>query len=371
MSRLRRTVAAGALLGVLVPTTGCGISLQSTATMGGPDDTYRVTAVFRDAANLPEGGIVQVGQVEIGQVTAIRAEGFRARVDLEIDSSVDLPADTGASLELTSALGDPYVMLDPPQRNGDGGGRTLADTARIPLQRTSRGPDVEDTLAALGTLLNGSGIDQARTVIREVNTALHGREEKVKNILHQLNGVLGKLDRRGEQITTVINSLDRTAATLNRNTPTLKQALTDIEPGLQVLLKERSRFTGLLRNVHALSTNTRGLIDKTGTTLTQQLDELRPVLRNLSTLDEKLGPTLNSMTHFSHALGGIAPGDYLNLDGTIDVPGTVADLLNVDGMGRNGSNAGDRPTEDGRGPGGARGEPLPGGLDRLLGGGVR
>ncbi|MCR3718321.1 MULTISPECIES: MCE family protein [Prauserella salsuginis group] len=399
--RTPRTLVAVALSAALLPAAGCGISLQRTASFGGPADTYSVTAVFADAANLPEGGIVRIGQAEVGRVTAIRAERFRAHVDLEIDTSVRLPADTGARLELTSALGDQFVVLEPP-RSGDragggpgrprsggvpaadspAGGRTLADAARIPFERTSRGPDVEDTLAALGTLLNGSGLDQARTVVREVNTALGGREAKVRRIVERLDDVLGRLARRGDQITGVIDSMDTVAATLKKGTPTLEKGLTDIQPGLQTLLDERTRFTTLLRSVGSLGATTRTLIDKTGGALTQQLDELRPVLHELSTLDSKLGPTLQSLTRFSRALRSATPGDYLNLDGTVNVPTGVAELLDIDLYGENsGPPALDLGDAAGAGNGGGGSgttgagartrDPGPGGLHRLLGGGLR
>lgn len=398
-SRGARTLAVAALSAVLLSAAGCGISLQNTATLGGPGETYAVTAVFPDAANLPRGGIVRIGQTEIGRVTAIRAENFRAHVDLEIDTAVRLPANTGARLELTSALGNHVVVLEPPRKKDDSGPahspadkRSLADAARIPIERTSRGPDVEDTLAALGTLLNGSGIDQARTVVREVNTALGGREAKVRRIVGRLDDVLGRLAGRGDQITSVINSMDSIAATLRKGTPTLERGLTDIQPGLQTLLDERSRFTQLLRNVGSLGETTRSLIDKTGSALTRQLDQLRPVLRNLSTLDAKLGPTLTSLTRFSTALRSAAPGDYLNLDATVDVPNGVAELLDIDLYGENsgpppldrdgssgedgsaggdGSGDGDGSAGTADGAGSRTRDPRPGGLDRLLEGGVR
>lgn len=396
----RHTVVAVALSAALLPATGCGISLQRTATLGGPADTYPVTAVFSDAANLSEGGIVRIGQADVGRVTAIRAEAFRAHVDLAIDTSVRLPANTGARLELTSALGDQFVVLEPPRSGGDrgpsgapdpsttdtpadtrAGGRTLADAGRIPIERTSRGPDVEDTLAALGTLLNGSGLDQARTVVREVNSALGGREAKVRRIVERLDDVLGRLARRGDRITAVIDSMDTVAAALKKGTPTLEKGLTDIRPGLQTLLDERARFTELLRNVGSLGTTTRALVDKTGGALTRQLDRLRPVLRDLSTLDENLGPTLQSLTRFSRALRSATPGDYLNLDGTVNVPTGVAELLDIDLYGEDsgppaldlGDTAGSGDGEGGgaTGAGARTREPRPGGLDRLLGGGLR
>ncbi|MFD2395972.1 MCE family protein [Prauserella oleivorans] len=258
-----------------------------------------------------------------------------------------------ARLELTSALGDEYVVLEPPP--GARGGATLADAATIPLERTSRGPDVEHTLAALGTLLTGSGIDQVRTIVSEVNTALGGRTGEVKRLVHDLDSVLGSLDRRSGEIVGVIDSMHALSRRLAEGTPALEAALTDIRPALQVLLDERERFTTLLGNVGSLGTAAQGLLDKTGTALTEQLDQLRPVLRDLESLDGKLGPTLTALKDFADLVQRATPGDYLNLDGTIDVPLTVAELLD--------------PDLGAAAPATAR--PEPGGLGDLLGGGAR
>ncbi|MFC4003552.1 MCE family protein [Prauserella oleivorans] len=349
---MRRTLLA-AVAAVTTLTAGCGLSLQNTASLGDTGPTYRVTAVFSDVANLPLGGTVQVGQAVVGRVAGIRTEDFLAYVDLDITSDVDLPANTAARLELTSALGDEYVVLEPPP--GARGGATLADAATIPLERTSRGPDVEHTLAALGTLLTGSGIDQVRTIVSEVNTALGGRTGEVKRLVHDLDSVLGSLDRRSGEIVGVIDSMHALSRRLAEGTPALEAALTDIRPALQVLLDERERFTTLLGNVGSLGTAAQGLLDKTGTALTEQLDQLRPVLRDLESLDGKLGPTLTALKDFADLVQRATPGDYLNLDGTIDVPLTVAELLD--------------PDLGAAAPATAR--PEPGGLGDLLGGGAR
>lgn len=307
--------------------SGCGLSLQDAAHLGG-GDTYRVTAVFTDAPRLPLGGEVRVGQATVGRVADISAEDFRARVELELDSDARLPAGTRARLELTSALGEEYVLLEPPAR-GSGTG-TLEQEGHIPLERTSRGPDVESTLAAVGTLLNGSGIDQARTIVTEANAMLSGRADTISELLSRLDSVLTTLDDHSAQLVEVIDSMHAVSGELAEGTPVLEAALTDIQPALEVLLAERERFSTLLRAVSSLSTNARGLIEQTGTALTDQLHQLRPLLRELSALDDGLGRTLTDAREFIRLLRQATPGDYLMLDGTINVPLTVAEILDPD-----------------------------------------
>lgn len=357
MRRASRAVVA--LLAAASTTTGCGFSLQNAAGLGGGgDDTYRVTAVFAEAPRLPLGGTVRVGQATVGRVAAISTENFRARVELELDSRVRLPAGTLAKLELTSALGEEFVLLRPPPRPS--GQATLEQQPVIPLERTSRGPDVESTLAAVGTLLNGSGIDQARTIVDEANAMLSGRAGTINELLARLDHILTTLDDHSAQIVEVIDSMHAVAGQLAASTPTLEAALTDIRPALDTLLAERERFSRLLRSVSSLGGNTAGLIEETGTALTEQLHQLRPLLKELGALDDGLGKTLTDAREFIRLLRQATPGDYLMLDGTINVPLTVAEILDPD-LGEVPSPTGGQPLE----------QPRQGDAGLLLEGGTR
>ncbi|PXY30034.1 mammalian cell entry protein [Prauserella coralliicola] len=316
------------LLATAALASGCGLSLQNAAGISGAEGpVYRVTAEFTDAAGLPVGGTVQIGQATVGRVAEIRTEDYRAIVELDIQSDVELPANTRARLELTSALGEEFVVLEPPPRRD---GPTLAQRPAIPLERTSRGPDVESTLAVVGTLLNGSGIDQVRTIVSEANTALGGRAGKVRGLLAELDTVLGSLDARSGELVSAIDSMHALSGQLAANRPTLERALTEIEPALRALLAERERFTALLGNVNSLGTAAQGLLDETGSAFTGQLARLRPVLDNLASLQGRLGPTLTSLQNFTVLLQDATPGDYLMLDGTLEVPLTIAEILNPD-----------------------------------------
>src|SRR5699024_1612896 len=111
--------------------------------------------------------------------------------------------------------------------------------------------------------------------------------------------VLTSLDQRSGEIVEIIDSMHGLSRQLVESTPLIESALTDIEPALQVLLDERDQFSALLDNVDSLGTAAQGLLDKTGSALIQQLDQLRPVLHNLKSLDGKLGPTLTALNDFA------------------------------------------------------------------------
>ncbi len=146
-------------------TSGCGLSFQSLP-MGrtGPGSTYTVTAIFASADRVDLGAEVRAGQAIVGRVHSMSTDGRQAFVELSMTESVDLPANVGASVRLPSALGSPYIRIDIPDEASK---ELLADGDTI--TRTELGPDIESTFAMLGNVVNGSGLDQLRTITTELD----------------------------------------------------------------------------------------------------------------------------------------------------------------------------------------------------------
>ena len=71
-------------------------------------------AHFDEIGGLKPRSQVVVGGVKVGQVKAVTLdEDFRARVELDVDASLELPDDTSASILTAGVLGDQYIGLEP------------------------------------------------------------------------------------------------------------------------------------------------------------------------------------------------------------------------------------------------------------------
>ncbi len=72
-------------------------------------------AAFDDIGSLKVRAPVTVSGVKVGQVAAIALEPvmMQARVELDLDSSLELPVDTWARIRTSGVLGDQFVALDP------------------------------------------------------------------------------------------------------------------------------------------------------------------------------------------------------------------------------------------------------------------
>jgi phospholipid/cholesterol/gamma-HCH transport system substrate-binding protein len=74
----------------------------------------QLTATFDEIGGLKKRAQVVIGGVRVGQVKEIDlADDFRARVTLDVDGELALPADTSASILTSGVLGDQYIALEP------------------------------------------------------------------------------------------------------------------------------------------------------------------------------------------------------------------------------------------------------------------
>lgn len=99
---------AGVLALLLLALRVSGLSL------GGAQDTYRVYALFDNAAGVSPRAKVTMAGVTIGKVVDVQLDHdtFMGRVTLEIDGSVDfLPVDSTASILTAGLLGEKYIGI--------------------------------------------------------------------------------------------------------------------------------------------------------------------------------------------------------------------------------------------------------------------
>ena len=74
----------------------------------------KVSADFNETGDLAVRAPVVIGGVRIGEITAITLQpDYRARVEMNIDPTVKIPADTTASIVTAGMLGDRYIELSP------------------------------------------------------------------------------------------------------------------------------------------------------------------------------------------------------------------------------------------------------------------
>jgi phospholipid/cholesterol/gamma-HCH transport system substrate-binding protein len=330
--RPRRTAAAfvATLVATTVAASGCGFQgLYSAPLPGGADlgaHPYEVTIDFADVLDLVPQSAVKVNDIAVGKVTDIALDGWDAKVTIEVNGDVRLPANARAQIAQTSLLGEKYVDLEQPLGKPAPG--RLHDGSHIPASRTTSAPEAEQVLGALSLLLNEGGLTQIRIIANELNGALSGREPQIRDLLGQLNTFVGTLDAQKTKITQTLTDLDTLAETLNRQKRLLESSLSIYPDALHVLSAERGKLVTLLTSLSHLGTVATGVVDATQHNLVSSLQSLAPVLQKLQQSGSNLPNALRILGTFPFPVGTsrqFVRGDYANLAATLNL--NLADTL--------------------------------------------
>jgi phospholipid/cholesterol/gamma-HCH transport system substrate-binding protein len=280
-------------------------------------DSFIVRAEFANVANLVPDAEVKVDDVTVGRVSDVRLDGWHARLTLELDDGVRLPANATAKIGQKSLLGAEYVELDRPS---DARGE-LRPGDLIPLTRTDRYPETEELLAGLSLWLNGGGLQNLRAIYTEVDQALGGREQTTRDLLDKLRTFVTSIDGQKEAMLRTIDALDNLGKPLAAQRNQLADALDHLTPGVTLLNQQRTTLTAALTALAAFSTAATKVIDDTQDDLQADLDSLKPILANLVAAGDTLprsfdiaGTLLFPLSTFRNSFRGDFVNVYANID---------------------------------------------------------
>jgi phospholipid/cholesterol/gamma-HCH transport system substrate-binding protein len=307
---------AGRLLGLVLAAlaglgalTGCAVNaaeIPVPVSEGGP--TYRVTAVFADALNLPDGAHVRVGGDDVGRVRTITARDYTARVEMAVREDVRLPAGTTAELRQATPLGEVFVALTPPAA-GRAPGPALRDGDVIGPPDTASGATVEDLLAALSGVVNGGGLAQVQTIVHEVNAATDGRSAQYAHLLDQATRTMSTLNARTADFDRLLAATDRLSATLVARHDTVDAAFDDLSPGLRELADQTDRLTTALTAAGRVSTAADSVLHRTDPELRHLLRDIGPVLDGVVATGPTLGQSLRDVVYVGKVLEDTTKGE--------------------------------------------------------------
>lgn len=313
MNKRIALLAAGLAAAML---TACTPQLENLpAPAGVSGAVYHVKAEFNDVQNLTLGAKVKLQGVVIGEVTAITTKKFVATVDMRVSKKFPLATASNFQIRFTTPLGEDYISVSSPDKPGQ---RELADGATVPLAQTRVAPGIEDTFAALSTLLNGGGLSNIKTIVSTLEDALNGHTIQARDSIIQLDTVLSNMVAHQGDFNRVLDGLHALTLTINKSNAIVADALNTFPQTLQLLAVDTSKVALLLPKVAKLGQSVHALISQSQRAILADFDSLRPTLDSLKQTAGQLVPTMTSLIRFGDLFDRAAPGDYLNVDATIE-----------------------------------------------------
>ena len=315
----------------VVALAGCSFhgptSLPLPGGIGG-SGTYHVTILLDDASNLVTHETCRSNDVTIGSISAISVTpDLKAKVVCAIKDSVRLPANSTASLESASLLGERFLALGP--ATGQQAVGRLQPGAVIPDSGTHTDPDAEQVLGALAAVLNGGDLARISTISQELTEAMSGHQGDIRTLLTGLTSLTGQLSEHSSSITGALDALNRLSTTIAQQRTALGAALDTIPAGLKVLNDQRPELVATLQRVQALSRTAIPLIAAARHDATADLTLLQPTVNQLAVDGSHLATALRMLLNYpfpndaSVAVGGDYGGMYATVNLSVDTLTTL------------------------------------------------
>jgi phospholipid/cholesterol/gamma-HCH transport system substrate-binding protein len=133
MKALFRENIGEAIVGLLVVILAVWFVIFAWNRTGGGEKagSIRISAIFPNAAGVESGTDVRIAGLKVGSVTGLSLDpqSYQVKVDIALDPTANLPADSSASITSEGLLGATFIAMNPggsptKLKNGD----TITDT---------------------------------------------------------------------------------------------------------------------------------------------------------------------------------------------------------------------------------------------------
>jgi phospholipid/cholesterol/gamma-HCH transport system substrate-binding protein len=221
----------------------------------------------RAGLQLPKYGDVRAHGVIVGQIRSVRQDDGEAviKLGLQPDQARNIPENVSVEIRPTTLFGQKYVSLVDPT---DPSSKALHDGSVIPASRVTTNVELQQILANLFPLLRSIRPGDLNSTLYALATALQGRGEKLGETVDQLDSYLAAMN---EQLPTLRTDLERLADVSNtyalaapdlvdllRNATTTARTVSQQADQLKAFVTSMTKLSKVSTRV--LTTNEQGII---------------------------------------------------------------------------------------------------------------
>ena len=260
--------------------------------------TYKVTALFRDAAGIQPDDKVRVAGLEAGRVKGVKVQGGIVVVELGVNRGVELTKDTRADIIVETLLGKRSVNLvsefaprSLAQNAGDQ--ELLQDGDTIPLSRTTTPIDIVQLNDISVQLAEQSDPDALNEFLKDLAQITAGKQRQVRQVVTGLRDVLRAVDARKEQLARLVTSLRVLFTTLGERRESLVSFIDSFRNVFNRLAQRQRELATLLQATDSASHETANLVARNRPVLDATLNNLRVVMETLGRHQLDLAATVS------------------------------------------------------------------------------
>ena len=230
------------------------------------DRTTGYSAIFSNSSGLRPGQFVRASGVEVGKVKDVKLieGGSKARVDFDVDRSLELFEESTASVRYLNLIGDRYLEL----KRGDSD-RRMPSGGTIPVERTEPALDLDALIGGFRPLFRALDPEKVNNIAQSIITVFQGQGGTINDILDQTASLTAALADRDQAIGEVIRNLNTVLDTTVRHQEQFDETLVNFE----------RLITGLKNRADPIASSVADISDAAGT-VADLLTDNRPVLQD-------------------------------------------------------------------------------------------
>ena len=271
----------------------CAGALVLTGASEEQPKTYRVDALFYNAAHLIPGQLVKVAGAEVGEVEDVKlTSDRRARVQMKIDERfAPFRADAKCRIRPQSLIGEKFVQCDPGSSKADELVGRDGQAPTVALKRNEVPVDLDLVFASLRMPYR----QRLALVVNELGTGLAGRPQELNDAIRLANPALGRTRK-------VLGIVDRDRERLGRLIDASDEVIGE-------LARRRGQVQGFIDRAGVVGeevASRRGDLDLALRDLPPMLAELEPTATELETLASQARPVLSDLRAASPGLRALA-----------------------------------------------------------------
>jgi phospholipid/cholesterol/gamma-HCH transport system substrate-binding protein len=241
--------------------------------------------ISRAGQQLLPGSDVKVRGIDVGEVASITSDGDGADLHLQLNPGMlkELPTNVTAELIPKTLFGEKYVDLVLPAQPA---ATHLVNGSFIAEDRTKPALEIDQALDDLLPLLRDVRPVQLDQTLSAIATALQGRGQELGTTIGQFDTYLKGLNPQLPQLRHDVTALSGVARTYNQAADPLLRMLSNLTVTSNTVVDEQGQITRLLADVTGAATTTRDLLAVNGSNIVN----VNSVNRNVISLLARYSP---------------------------------------------------------------------------------
>ena len=293
----------------------------------------------RAGLQLPKFGDVRIHGVLVGQVRSVTQDGHQAVIKLGLDprEARRIPDNVTVEIRPTTLFGQKYVsFVDPPEPSST----PLRDGDVIPASRVTTSVELQHVLATLFPLLRSIRPGDINSTLYALATALQGRGDQLGRTVDDLDSYLAAMNVQLPTLRKDLQSLASVSQTYALAAPDLVDLLKNATTTARTVVQEQHVLSAFFSSMTSLSQVSTRILTTNEQGIVQEGKVAAPLMQLLDTYSPEYTCLLQGADRYTGRLAAIFKGNR------------VRQSMSWDAVQRRAYTAADRPQygEIGHGP---------------------